>query len=117
MFEHRSQALAPRRMFFRRLATSTVIGMAILAVSLVAGMFGFVSIENMNWEDAYLNAAMLLGGMGPIDHSRGTAGKIFEGTYAIYCGIAVLSTAGVILAPVVHRFFHKLHLGEKQAPK
>ena len=108
MFEHHSQPVVPRAVFLRRLLTSGSIGLAAIFASLVAGMLGFRA-EGLEWIDAFLNSAMLLGGMGPLDHDRGVAGKIFEGIYAIYCGLAVITVAGVMLAPVIHRFLHKLH--------
>jgi hypothetical protein len=58
---------------------------------------------------------MLLGGMGPLEHERNTAGKLFEGLYAIYCGLAVISVAGIIFAPVVHRFLHTFHREGRRA--
>jgi hypothetical protein len=91
------------------LARSAVLGVSILAVSLFAGMAGYREVEGLSWVDSFLNAAMLMGGEGPLDHRRTTAGKLFEGFYALYCGLAVISVVGIIFAPVVHRFFHKLH--------
>jgi hypothetical protein len=113
MYEHRSDPVAPRAVFLRRLARSGGMGLIAIAVSLLVGMLGYHSIEGLSWIDAFLNAAMLLGGMGPLEHERNTAGKLFEGFYAIYCGLAVISVAGVMLAPVIHRFLHKLH---RQSP-
>ena len=109
MFENKFESLATRSAFLRRLATSTGIGLLAAAISLFVGMLGYHSIEGLSWIDAFLNAAMLLGGMGPLEHERNTAGKLFEGVYAIYCGLAVISVAGIIAAPVVHRFLHNLH--------
>lgn len=109
MFEHKSQPLLSRSRFLRRLAASSCIGLALVAASLLAGMVGYRSIENLSWTDAFLNASMLLGGMGPLEHERSASGKIFEGLYALYCGLAVISIAAIIFAPVVHRFMHKLH--------
>jgi hypothetical protein len=109
MFEHKSEPLATRATFLRRLATSGGIGIAGIGVSLLIGMVGYHEIERLSWIDAFLNAAMLLGGMGPLEHERNTAGKLFEGFYAIYCGLAVISVAGIIFAPIVHRFLHNLH--------
>ncbi len=113
MYEHRSDPIAPRAVFLRRLATSGTIGIVAIAVSLFVGMLGYHELEGLDWIDAFLNAAMLLGGMGPLEHERDTAGKLFEGFYAIYCGLAVISVTGVILAPVIHRFLHKLHQQER----
>ncbi len=109
MFEHVSEPLLGFRAFLRRLAASTFIGLGLIAISLLIGMIGYHSIENLEWLDAFLNAAMLLGGMGPLEHNRNAAGKVFEGIYALYCGLAVISVAGIILAPVAHRFLHKMH--------
>ncbi len=99
MFENKFESLATRSTFLRRLATSTSIGLLAAAVSLFAGMLGYHGIEGLSWVDAFLNAAMLLGGMGPLEHERNTAGKVFEGIYAIYCGLAVISVAGIIAPP------------------
>src|SRR5512140_819066 len=115
MFEHRSDPLAPRAVFLWRFATSTALGLMAAIVSLFAGMLGYHALEHLSWIDSFLNASMLLGGMGPLDHERNSAGKLFEGLYAIYCGLAVISVAGIIFAPVVHRFLHKFHLKRHRA--
>ena len=99
-----------------RLVRSGIVALALVVVSLLIGMVGYHVLEGLNWIDAFLNAAMLLGGMGPLEHERNTAGKLFEGFYAIYCGLAVISVAGVMLAPVIHRFLHKLHHHERGEP-
>ena len=110
MYERRSDPLLPRRAFLGRLATSAALGFAIVAVSLLVGMAGYHSLVQLGWMDAFLNAAMLLGGMGPIDPPKTAAGKLFSGLCALYCGFAVLGIAGVIFAPVFHRFLHRFHL-------
>lgn len=116
MFEHRTQPLLHRRAFFGRLARSLLAGLALVAVSLLAGMAGFHSFEPpMSWLDSFLNASMLLSGMGPLHHPQTTAGKLFAGFYALYSGLAVLAIAGISFAPVVHRIFHKFHLEEAGA--
>ena len=79
MFENKFESLATRSAFLRRLVTSTVIGLLAAAISLLVGMLGYHGIEGLSWIDAFLNAAMLLGGMGPLEHERNTAGKLFEG--------------------------------------
>ena len=109
MFEHKGEPVLERALFLRRLAASTALGLGAVAVSLAAGMIGFHAIEDMSWIDSFLNATMLLGGMGPLEHDRSTAGKLFEGIYALYSGLAVISFAGIIFAPVIHRAMHKLH--------
>lgn len=110
MFEHRSEPLIPRRQFFQRLAYSTGVGTAIVALSLAFGMIGYHRLEGMPWIDAFLNASMLLGGMGPVGELHTAGGKLFAGFFALYSGLAVILVAGITLSPIVHRFFHKLHI-------
>jgi hypothetical protein len=115
MFEHSSQPLLSRAAFLRRLAASTALGASAVVVSLFIGMVGYHTLEGLSWIDSFLNASMLLGGMGPLEHERNTAGKLFEGFYALYCGLAVISVAGIIFAPIVHRFLHKLHQEQRHS--
>lgn len=110
MFEHRRQPLLPRRVFYGRLARSAGIGLLIVLVSLVIGMAGYHFSENLPWLDAFLNAAMILSGMGPVSQIQTNAGKFFAGCYALYSGLALITTIGVVFAPVFHRFLHKFHL-------
>ena len=115
MFEHRSQPLLPRRKFVRRLLRSLGLGGSLLAVSLGIGMAGYHYLEQLPWLDAFLDAAMIMAGMGPVSTLHTSAGKFFAGCYALYCGIMLITAAAVILSPVVHRLFHRFHLEE--APK
>jgi hypothetical protein len=110
MFERRSQPLISRRAFLRRLAGSTGLGLGLVAVSLLIGMLGYHFFEGLSAIDSFLNASMLLGGMGPVEQPQTFAGKLFAGLYSLYCGLAVIVVAGVIFAPVIHRLFHKFHL-------
>jgi len=110
MFEHRRQPLLPRRVFYGRLALSAGIGLVIVVVSLAIGMAGYHFLEKMTWLDAFVNAAMILSGMGPIGSLQTSAGKLFAGCYALYSGLALITTTGVVFAPVFHRFLHKFHL-------
>jgi hypothetical protein len=109
-FERRTEPLLPFRDFLGRLATSAAAGFAIVAVSLLIGMAGYRFIVGLGWMDAFLNASMLLGGMGPINPPKTAGGKLFSGFYALYCGFAVLGIAGVVFAPIFHRFLHRFHL-------
>ena len=79
-------------------------------VSLLIGMLGYRLLEGLSWLDAFVNASMLLGGMGPVDPLHTTGGKLFAGLYALYCGFMVIAIAGIIFAPIVHRFLHRFHL-------
>jgi hypothetical protein len=109
-FEHRSQPVIKSRLFLMRLVYSMFIGLMLIAVSLLAGMIGYHQLEHLNWLDSFLDAAMLLGGMGPVHTPETSGGKLFAGLYALYCGLAVIAVAGIMLAPVAHRILHKLHV-------
>jgi hypothetical protein len=109
-YESRRQPLASRRRFVRRFALNLAVALLIVAVSLFAGMLGYAHFEGLSWLDAFLNAAMILGGMGPVDPVRSSAGKLFAGCYALYSGLVVLVVAGIILAPVAHRILHRFHV-------
>ena len=109
-FERRGQPVAPPHRFIIRLAHSGAIALALIAVSLFVGMVGYHVLEGVSWLDAFLNASMLLGGMGPVNIPRTPGGKLFAGLYALYCGLAVILVAGVILAPVAHRILHTFHM-------
>jgi hypothetical protein len=96
--------------FRARLIKTASLGFALIAASLVVGMLGYHYIAEQTWPDSFLNAAMILSGMGPIGELNSTAAKIFAGSYALYSGLALILIAGIILAPIVHRFLHKFHL-------
>jgi len=110
MFEHKHIPLAPRHVFYRRLARNFLIGLAVIAVSLAIGMAGYAHFEGMGWEDAFANASMILSGMGPLGELKTRGGKIFAGCYALYSGLALILIVGIVFAPVVHRLLHKFHL-------
>jgi hypothetical protein len=88
---------------------------AVVVMSLAIGVCGYHFLEKMAWIDALLNASMILGGMGPVDVLHTRAGKIFASAYALYSGLAIISVAGILITPIVHRFLHRFHLekGEK----
>lgn len=115
MFEHSAQPLLSRRQFLRRLAQSSGFALALVAGSLLIGMVGYHLLEGLSWIDAFLNASMLLGGMGPVNAPVTYGGKLFAGLYALYCGLVVILVTGVLLAPVAHRFLHKFHLQRGQS--
>ena len=109
MYESRRQSPLPRALFARRVALHFAIAIGLLIVSLAIGMAGYMHYESLAWRDAFLNAAMLLGGMGPVDPPKSDGGKVFAGLYALYAGLLILVTAGVVLSPVLHRILHKFH--------
>ena len=111
--EHRSEPILPWPLFVRRLCLSLGMGAGLIAGSLVAGMAGYHYLEGLGWLDAFLNAAMILSGMGPVAQTQTVAGKLFAGLYALYSGFAVLVIAGIAFGPVVHRMLHVLHADER----
>jgi hypothetical protein len=110
MYERRSQPLLPRRQFVSRLAAHALLAGAIATASLAAGIAGYHWLEGLSWLDSFLNAAMILGGMGPVAELHTSAGKIFAGLYALYSGMVLLVMVGVLLAPVAHRMLHNFHI-------
>lgn len=113
MYESRSQKPLPRAIFARRLLLHLGVATGLLAVSLAAGMVGYVQFEQLPWMDAFLNAAMLLGGMGPVDAPRTDAGKLFAGLYALYAGLVFIVSAALVFTPVLHRVIHHFHWSDK----
>jgi hypothetical protein len=116
MYERRNEPLLPRAAFLRRLGRHAGIAAAIIVISLAVGILGYRFLEGLEWIDAFLNAAMILGGMGPTNELRTVAGKIFAGVYALYSGLIVLIIAGVLFAPLFHRFLHHFHLELEDGP-
>ncbi len=112
-FEHRHQPLASRLVFAIRFAWHAAVALSIIGVGLALGMAGYHWTERMDWLDAFVNAAMLLGGMGPVDPLHTEAGKIFAGCYALFCGLVLVLVSGIILAPIVHRILHAVHIEPK----
>jgi hypothetical protein len=113
MYEHRAEELLPRRVFVRRLLLHAAAALCLVIISLAIGMAGYMYFERLPWRDAFVNCAMLLGGMGPVDSPKTDGGKLFAGCYALYAGLVFLVTAGVVVAPVVHRLLHRFHWNQK----
>jgi hypothetical protein len=108
--ERRGQPLAPHWLFLRRLGINFAFGLTFILVSLAAGMLGYRYLEGLSWLRSFGHAAMILGGMGPYTEPVNDGSKLFEGIYAIYCGLLLIGVTGLILAPVFHRVMHQLHL-------
>lgn len=98
-----------RGRFWRRTLTHAGISLGILGFSLLVGMWGYEHYEQLPWRDAFLNAAMLLGGMGPVETDLSEAGKVFAGLYALYAGLVVIAVTGLLLGPGVHHLMHHVH--------
>ena len=101
-----------RRLFLRRMLLHSSISVGLLVLSLIVGMYGYEHFEQLAWRDAFLNAAMLLGGMGPVKTDLSDPGKIFAGLYALYSGLVVIAVAGLLLGPGVHHLMHHVHWDE-----
>ena len=113
MYEHKSQRLLPAKLFYRRVLKNILLASTILFISLVIGVVGFCLTADADWVDAFHNSAMLLSGMGPVlQNYPGNGAKLFSSFYALFSGIVFITNIGVILAPLMHRVFHRLHLEE-----
>ena len=110
MYERHREPLIPRRAFVGRVARHALSAVILFIATLSAGMAGYHWLEGLSWVDAYLNAAMILGGMGPVAELHTSAGKLFAGSYALFAGIVFLASVSVVLAPIVHRAMHRFHL-------
>jgi hypothetical protein len=110
MYEHRSAQLLSRTQFARRMLRHLGLVAGLVIFSLFIGMAGYAWFAGLGAVDAFLNASMLLGGMGPVAELHTDSAKIFAGVYALYCGLVFIASAGVIVAPIAHRIFHRLHL-------
>ena len=109
VYEPKGHPPIPPEWFARRVLLHAAAALAVLAFSLAIGMAGYEYFEHLSWRDAFLNAAMLMGGMGPVDAPQTDGGKLFAGLYALYAGLVFLVAAGLIFAPAVHRLMHRFH--------
>lgn len=110
MYERHQEPLISREVYLRRIARSGGVACAVVFAALFLGVSGYHWIEGIPWVDSILNAAMILGGMGPVAELRTTAGKLFAAAYALFSGLMFIVVAGIFFAPVIHRFLHKFHL-------
>lgn len=110
MFEPINKPLLPIRKFISRMMINFLLGLLIILFSLSIGMIGYKYLGHMSWIDAYLNAAMILSGMGPVTDLKDTDAKLFSGTYALFSGIVFLVVIVIMLAPIYHRYMHKFHI-------
>ena len=113
-FEHHSSPLLPARKFYRRMAWFTLFTIVLILFSLGIGMVGYHFTNHLTWIDSLVNASMILTGMGPVDPLKNNAAKWFASIYAIFSGVAFLSTVAVFLSPMLHRFMHRFHLETKK---
>jgi hypothetical protein len=112
VYEHRSHQLLAWPVFLRRAVRHFVWGVLGIGLAVGVGTVGYHWLGNLPWIDAFLNASMILGGMGPVDHMDSSAAKLFAALYALFSGLFFIGIAGVVVAPWVHRLFHWVHLEE-----
>jgi hypothetical protein len=109
-FEHRRQPVVPTHRFVARMGRVLAIWLGLTIVGLAIGMAGYAWTEGMDATDAFVNAAMILSGMGPVGELKTHGGKLFAGFYAIFSGLFVVVATGFVLAPVLHRVLHSFHV-------
>lgn len=107
---HHHKPLLTRQQFARRQARYALFSLLILAFSIGIGMAGYHYFGHLTWVDSFLNASMILTGMGPVDHMESDAGKLFSSFYALFSGVAFLTFVAVLFSPAYRRFMHKFHL-------
>ena len=108
----KSKGFKVHRPFLQHQLVHLVLSLGVLAFSLGLGMWGYEHYEHLPWRDAFLNSAMLLGGMGPVRVELSEPGKLFAGLYALYCGLVVIAVTGLLLAPGIHHLMHQVHWEE-----
>jgi hypothetical protein len=116
MYESQREPLIPPRHFLRRLMLHFGVALALIVGSLGFGIWGYMQFEGLGLLDAFLNAAMLLGGMGPLHSPVTVGGKLFAGIYALYAGLVFIVTAALLFTPLIHRVLHRLHMDEDASP-
>ncbi len=113
MYEHKKQKLAPMNTFYQRVFNNILFAFLIRGVCLVLGILGYHYTAEVSWLDSIHNASMILSGMGPVVEISTTQGKIFSSFYALFSGVVFITNIGIILAPALHRMYHRLHLEDQ----
>jgi hypothetical protein len=114
-FEHHCEPLAPHPVFLRRVLFHFAMAVGVLAMTMGIGIIGYTQVGGLVWDQAVLESAMLMGGMGPVygEKMATTSAKLFSAGYALFCGLVLIALFGIILAPIFHRILHRLHVSEK----
>jgi len=112
LWEHHTEPLATRQVFFRRMGTQMVLVVGIVAVALALGTVGYIAISDLDFVDSFLEASMLMSGAGPLYTERSSPNslKLFSSLYALFSTLLVVTMVGILAAPLIHRVFHRLHL-------
>ena len=119
MYEHKSQKLATRKQYRSRIRKNFFLSVLVISISLLLGIIGYkITVPEFDWYDSLLNASMILSGMGPVIDQNivlTPSAKVFASIYALFSGVTFLTTFSLLMAPIVHRFFHKMHLEDEDA--
>lgn len=110
MYEHKTQPLLSKSKYYQRLYRSMGLFFVLLIICLGIGILGYHYFAKLEWLDSLHNASMILSGMGPVAEIKTVSGKLFSSFYALFSGVAFITNIGLLLTPVVHRFFHKMHV-------
>lgn len=113
MYERKHEAVLTRPRFLRRVLLHVAISFGLIVISIGIGMAGYCGFEGLSPLDAFLNTAMLLGGMGPVDMPHTPAGKLFAGFFALYAGLVFIAVTALLLTPLLHRLMHRFHWNDK----
>lgn len=110
MYEHKRQPVAPMARFYQRVLKHIVIASLVMLICILIGVAGYHYTANIPWLDSLHNASMILSGMGPVVEIKTVAGKWFSSGYALFSGVVFITNIGIILAPAIHRLFHRLNI-------
>jgi hypothetical protein len=114
-FEHLSEPVLPGHLFLRRISLHAAVAFGLLVLSLALGVSGYHVLARLSWVDSFLNATMILGGMGQVSTLENDSAKLFASFYALYSGVAFLAVSAVLIAPFAHRLLHRLHLEDSDS--
>ena len=117
MFDHHHQKLAPFSVFVNRVISALAVAVGLITAALLVGIAGYHWIAKLGWIDSFLEASMILGGMGPVNTLTSNGAKIFASIYALFAGVMFIGVMGVVISPIIHRGLHKIHLDEDDLEK
>ncbi|HEY6122261.1 MAG TPA: hypothetical protein VIV66_20055 [Pyrinomonadaceae bacterium] len=117
MFDNHHHKLAPFSVFVNRIIGALMIAFGLIVVALLIGIAGYHWLAKLSWIDSFLEASMILGGMGPVNQLTSNGAKIFASIYALFAGVMFIGVMGVVISPIIHRGLHKIHLDEADLEK
>jgi hypothetical protein len=113
MFERRHEKVASLDIFVKRMLVYAGVAILLILAALGMGIAGYHWVAGFGWVDSFLNASMILGGMGPVGPLTGTGAKVFAALYALFSGLVFIAVMGIVFTPAVHRLLHKFHVDDK----